>query len=89
MISGLRFQGNFNIEKQYLTPEQAKKLDKIPGKPTTILNDDELLLLAAKNENDEKISKYFREHGITYTWSLPAERHLITPVKSGPRPVKS
>lgn len=85
MISGLRFQGNFNVEKKYLTPEQVKKLDKIPGKPTTILNDEDLLLLMAKNENDDTISKYFRANGISYTWGLPAERHLITPVQSGPK----
>lgn len=84
MMTGLRFQGNFSVEKQYLTKGQADKLANIPGKNTTILNDDKQLLMMTANENDATVSQYLRDNAIAYTWSLPAQRMLIMPVPSGP-----
>jgi hypothetical protein len=77
MMSGIRFHGNFSVEKKHLQPNQLAKLpEKIPGQYTEILNDDELLLLHTQKD-DAKISAFFRQNAISYTWSQPAERKLI------------
>ncbi len=77
MLSPLRFSGNFIVEKQYLTPNQLQQIPQgIPGQFSEILNDDQFLMLHTE-QDDAKISAFFRQHQIAHTWSEPAKRELL------------
>jgi hypothetical protein len=40
------------------------------------LNDDQFLMLHTE-QDDAKISAFFRQHQIAHTWSEPAKRELL------------